>query len=450
VTRLLLVLALGCGASSSNTPPPAQVPGPDAGEISEPELVTSEAHVDLVLRTDALQTTIDREFPNPIHRERSSRLQAEAVRGVLRLEPGNGGLLWTVPVEFWARASIGPLRFSCGVGAPRPQVDVTLRTELRIDETWNLSTATTAGRRRWSRRCTVSFMNIDVTSMIDPHIAEAQARAAREIDAQAANFDLRQLLTQAWAMSAVPLDLHTSGDPLRFGMVPMGLRVGALSGDVTELRLRLAVVGRFWIAPRIRFALAGALPPPLESPAPAFVANLELPLELDGLQSELRAAMQGVTVGEDITVTDVELRIVTEGIAVSVQLTGASTPNVWALGTLVHEGGVLRIAALHWSSVTTAAIHDELLEAALSQLLFAALSRWQHPVKDALRETRDGALAGMQTLALGFDGVSVHAELEVPSSGGVVFGDAQELMLRVPMPGQLTITVDAASVAGPP
>jgi hypothetical protein len=404
--------------------------------------------VDLVLRTDALQTTVDREFPNPIHREQSSRLQAEAVRGALRLEPRNGGLLWTVPVEFWARASIGPLRFSCGVGAPRPQVDVTLRTELRIDNAWNLSTTTTAGRRRWSRRCTVSFMNIDVTSMIDPHIAEAQARAAREIDSQAELFDLRPLLMQAWAMAAIALDLHTSGDALRFGMVPVGLRVGALSGDVTELRLRLAVVGRFWIAPRVRFALAGALPPPLESPAPAFVANLELPLELAGLQSELQAAVQGVNVGEDIRVTDVELRIVTEGIAVSVELTGASTPNVWALGTLVHDGGVLSIAALHWSDATAAAIHDEMLRAALSQPLFAALSRWQHPVEDALREIRDRALAGMQTLALGFDGVSLRAELEVPSSGGVVFGGAQELVLRVPMPGQLTVTVDASSVAG--
>lgn len=429
-----------------------QVPGPAAGAISEPQSVASEAYVDLVVRTGALQETLDREFPNPIHRQRSSRLQAEAVRGPLGLAPGDGGLLWTVPVEFWARASVGPLRFSCGIGAPRPRVNVTLRTELRIDDAWNLGTVTTAGRRQWSRRCTVSFLNIDVTSMIDPYIAEAQARAAREIDAQAANFDLPGLLTQAWALSAVPLDLDTSVDPaVRFGMHPVGLRVDALSGDETELRLRMAVVGRFWIGSRIPFVLAGALPPPLDSPAPPFIANLELPLNRPGLQSELQAAMQGVTLeGEDsISVTGVELQVVTGGIAVSLQLAGAPTANVWALGSLLHEGGVLRIDELRWSDDTATVLRGASLEATFTRSLFAALRRWEHPVTGALRETRSRALAGMHSLAGGIDGVSVQATLsEVPDSGGVVFGDARELVLRVPTPGQLVITVDAATIAG--
>lgn len=450
MNRLLFLFALGCGASSSSAPPP-QVPGPVAGAIAEPELAVSEAYVDLVLRTEALQETLDQEFPNPIHRERSSRLQAEAVRGPLRLEPSDGGLLWTVPVEFWARASVGPLRFSCGVGAPRPQVDVTLRTELRIDDAWTLGTVTTAGRRRWSRRCTVSFLSIDVTSMIDPYVAQAQARAAREIDAQAANFDLRRVLTQAWALSAIPLDLDTQSDPaLRFGMKPVGLRVDTLSGDATQLRLRLAVVGGFWIGPRIPFVLAGALPPPLEGPAPSFTANLELPLELPALQNELLLAMQGVAFeGEDVvTVTGVELRVVPDGVAVSVQLSGASTANVWAMGSLVHLGGALKFDALHWSDATAAAIRDELLEPPVVRTLFAALSRWQHPLDAPLAELRDRAIAGMHALALTFDGVSVDAALELPASGGVVFGDESALVLRVPTPGQLTITLDAASVAG--
>lgn len=288
--------------------------------------------------------------------------------------------------------------------------------------------------------------------MIDPYIAEAQARAAREIDAQSASFDLPGLLTQAWALSAIPLDLDAQVDPaLRFGMLPVGLRVGTLSGDDTQLRLRMAVVGRFWIGSRIPFVLAGALPPPIESPAPPFIANLELPLDLPTLQSELHAAMQEVSVGEDrIMITGVELRIVTGGVAVSLQLAGASTANVWALGTLVHEGGALRITGLRWSDETAAAVHDEAFKAMLAQALFAVLSRWQHRVDGALEEIRERSLAGMQTLAGGFDGVTIQAALgDVPASGGIVFGDARELVLRVPTPGQLTITVDAATVAVP-
>lgn len=451
MSRLLLLFALGCGA----TLPPVEVPGPAAGAIAPPELVASEAHVDLVLRTEAIQATLDREFPNPIHRERSSRLQAEASRGALRLEPADGGLLWTVPVEFSARASVGPLRFSCGVGALKPQVDVTLRTELRIDDAWNLTTVTTPGRRRWSRRCRVSFLSIDVTSMIDPYVAEAQRRAAQEIDAQAANFDLRAVLTQAWALSAIPIgldiaDLDAAAPPLRFGIQPAGLRVDALSGDATLLRLRLAVAGRFWMGSRIPFAIPAALPPPLESPAPPFVANLELPLERSELQNGLQAAMHGVNLGGDepATVSGVALRVVTDGVAVSIQLSGASAANVWALGTLVHDGGALRIDALRWSDATAAAIRDESVEAPSATELFAALRRWRHPVQGAVAELCERAVAGFGTLAEGLEGVRIEAVFEPPASGGVVFGDENGLFLRVLTPGRLTVTVDAASVAG--
>lgn len=435
--------------------PPVEVPGPAAGAIATPELLVSEAYVDLVLRTEAIQDTLDREFPNPIHRERSSRLQAEALRGSLGIEPSEGGLLWTVPVEFWARASVGPLHFSCGVGARRPQVDVTLRTELRIDDEWNLNTVTTPGRRRWSRRCRVSFLSIDVTSMVDPYVAEAQRRAAQEIDAQTADFDLRAVLTQAWALSAIPIDLDTTDldaaePPLRFGIQPVGLRVDALSGDSSLLRLRLAVAGRFWMGSRMPFAIAGALPPPLESPAPPFVANLELPLDLSDLQNDLQATMQGVSLDGDApaTVSGVELRVVTGGVAASVRLSGASAANVWVLGTLVHEEGALGIDALRWSDATAAAIRDESVEALNATELFAALRRWRYPVDGAVDEILARATAGFGGLAETLEGVSVDAFFEPPDSGGVVFGDERGLFLRVPTPGRLTVTVDAASVAG--
>ncbi len=369
------------------------------------------------------------------------------MRGPLRLEPGGGGLLWTVPVEFWARASWGPLRFSCGLDGARPHVDVKLRTELRIDDEWNLGTTTTAGSRQWSRRCTVSFLNIDVTSMIDPHVADAQAQAAREIDAQAARFDLRGLLAQAWPMLTVPVDLSSEGEPqerLRFAMRPVGLRVDGLSGDASELRLRVAVVGRFMITSRFRAAPAGALPPPLEAPAPAFVANLEAPLDLGALQSELQGAIQGALGG--ITARAVELRVVEAGVAVGVAWDGAPTPNGWVLGTLVHERGSVRLADLRWSEPTRAALGEH--AATIRQVLFAALSEWEHPVQDTLGALRDRAVEGIHAIA--FDGVRVRASLDLPPSGGVLFGDARTLLLRVPTPGQLTVAIDATTLAGLP
>ena len=69
--------------------------------------------------------------------------------------------------------------------------------------------------------------------------------------------------------------------------------------------------------------------------------------------------------------------------------------------------------------------------------------------RHALLATAASCVLVSCSLALEFDGVGVEAALEVPASGGEVFGADEVLVLRVPTPGQLTITVDAASVAGP-
>ena len=158
------------------------------------------------------------------------------------------------------------MRFSCGIDEARPHVDVTLRTELLIDDEWNLATETTPGPRQWSRRCRVSFLNIDVTSMIDPHIARAQERAARQIDEETARVDLRSALEQVWPLLFFPLELESGAaaeDRLRLLLRPEGLRVAELTGDQRALRLDVGVRGRFLVTSRFPTSPPAPLPPAL-------------------------------------------------------------------------------------------------------------------------------------------------------------------------------------------
>ncbi len=450
MTRLLCLAFALAGCATAGPRPPLQVPEPVAGALAEPQATASEATVAIVIRGDALQETVDRELPNPIHRESGGRLEAEAIRGDLRLEPGHGALVWTLPVELWARASLGPMRFSCGIDEARPHVDVTLRTELLIDDEWNLATETTPGPRQWSRRCRVSFLNIDVTSMIDPHIARAQERAARQIDEETARVDLRSALEQVWPLLFFPLELESGAaaeDRLRLLLRPEGLRVAELTGDQRALRLDVGVRGRFLVTSRFPTSPPAPLPPPGEVPAGPFLLHVEVVQPLAPMVDTLRSQLVGRTVTVDegvVRVESVDLRVTPVGLAVGMSLAGALRGTLWALATPAHREGTLVLEGAAWTPETITAIEDEEIIHALDGLLGVVdASRW--PIDaSGIRERTLAALRGFQTPA----GVGVEATLDPDTGTGEVFGSGDELVVRLPIGGSLVVSIDAATVAG--
>jgi hypothetical protein len=452
-TPLLLLLALtfGCGAAVPR--PPIQAPAPAAGALAEPAPRTSEAKVSIVLRQDALRETLDRELPNPIHREERPRLEAEAHRGDLRLEPGQGALRWTLPVELWAKARLGPLRFSCGVGEPRPHVDVTLRTEMVIGDDWSLTTETTPGPRQWSRRCRVSFLNIDVTSILDPHIERAQRQAATRIDRETARFDLPSVVEQIWPLLAFPAELESEGEAderLRLLLRPEGLRVSELTGDSDALELKVRVLGRFLITPRFVSSPPPPVPPPSDNRGGPFLVALELTRPLSALEASLRAGLEGTEVRVDdrpARVAGVQARFTEQGLAIGLALEGSLVGTVWALGSPVYREGAIQVVAPHWTAATRRAIGDADLAEGLEAVLLGRLSDWRWPMGDALGEIRERAVRGMTGFALP-EGVTIEAELTPTEGDGAVFGEGDTLVLQVPTPGSLEVTIDAVTVAG--
>ncbi len=449
------MVGFGCAATvpPPPPPPPLDVPAPEAGALPEPESAASEAIIELVLPQEALQAAADRELPNPIHRENGRRLQAEAERGELRLEPVEDGLLWTVPVELWARAGLGPLRVTCGVDEPRPHVDVTLRTELHIDEEWGLTTRTTAGEREWSRPCRVSFLHIDVTSRIDPHVERAQTQAAEKIDEAASQIDLRTMLDRIWPLLSYPLELEQEGEAdqrLRLLVQPEGLRVVELVGDDAALRLRAALRGHFLITPRFVSAPPQPLPAPGVEPGPRFVANLEVKQPLDDLVAALRPALVGTSAtvdDESVTIDHVEARLTEAGVALGLRLRGAVRGMVWAVAQPIHEVGAIRLTHPRWTDATLRTLDDEHLAQRLARALFRPLEEWEWWIDEATAELRERATAAVAAFEVP-DGVTVELDLAPVDSDGVVFGSGRSLVIRVPTPGTLRVTVDASNVAG--
>ncbi len=446
----LCATAWGCGGAVPR--PPLRIPAPEVGAIPEPAPQTSEAEVSIVLRSDALQAALDRELPNPIHREERPRLEAEAHRGDLRLEPGDGALLWTLPVELWAKAHLGPLRFSCGVNEARPHVDVTLRTELVIGDDWALTTNTTPGPRQWSRRCRVSFLNIDVSGILDPHIERAQRQAAERIDEETARFDLPTVVERVWPLLAFPVELEQNGQAnqrLRLLLRPEGLRISELTGDAAALELKVAVLGHFLVTPRIVPSPPPALPPPSDHRAGPFLAAVEATQPMTVVTASLSDHLLGTEVVVDerpARVTGVQTTITEEGVAVGLELEGSLIGTLWALATPVYRDGALQLTLARWTDATERAIGDADLAGGLAAVFLGRVSEWQLPMEAALTDARERAVRGMASFQLP-EGVSITVELRPTEADGAVFGEGNQLVVQVPTPGELKVTIDAATVA---
>ena len=286
--------------------------------------------------------------------------------------------------------------------------------------------------------------------MVDPHIAEAQQRAARQIDEETAKIDLRSALDQVWPLLFFPLELEQGAaaeERLRLLLRPEGLRVAELTGDASALRLDVAVRGRFLVTSRFASSPPTALPPPGEVPAGPFLLHLEKVQPLEPLIASLREAWVGRSVATDVgtvRVTRVEGRVTAAGVAVGLAVEGGLQGTLWAVALPVHEGGALQLQGARWTDATALALADEDLATVLGTELLAVLDQARWPIDDeGLRARTLRALRSFETPS----GVTVAATLEASTAPGQVFGEGDTLVVRIPTPGSLVVSIDAATVA---
>lgn len=156
-------------------------------------------------------------------------------------------------VRLWYDPPVLPeMSGSCGTDEdrPRPRLAVTLQAPVAIDEAWRLRTrARVAGIGPVSGadrdRCTVTFLDFDVTGRIVDAARKFLEEHVDEIDTLAAQADLRSSFGGWWRTLEEPIRLT---DSLWLAMQPEAVRRGPTRGEGDSVAVDLALRARPTVA----------------------------------------------------------------------------------------------------------------------------------------------------------------------------------------------------------
>jgi hypothetical protein len=136
---------------------------------------------------------------------------------------------------------------SCGFDEPMRDATIALDAQLEWDENWRLRTRTRPRPIAFGRRCTVTFMNLDITDWkLAPIVNEQLQQAAKTIDANTPKLtSIRPGAAQIWSSLQTPAEIAPRTwlvmEPLDIALAPIsggGLRVSS----ALSLRTRTRVV----------------------------------------------------------------------------------------------------------------------------------------------------------------------------------------------------------------
>jgi hypothetical protein len=137
---------------------------------------------------------------------------------------------------------------SCGLddGTEQPRLGVTLEAPVSVDPSWRLRTRTqVAGIRPASTmprdRCTVTFLDLDVTDDIVGAARSFLDRHIRDIDSIAAAVDIRSTFAGWWQTLQQPVQLT---DSLWLAMRPEAVQRGNVRGTGDSLEIALSLRAR--------------------------------------------------------------------------------------------------------------------------------------------------------------------------------------------------------------
>jgi hypothetical protein len=151
---------------------------------------------------------------------------------------------------------------SCGAGASTPpRLRVVVEAPISVEDDWNLATRSrVAVVERASEderdRCTMTFLDFDVTDRVVRGAREFLERHTADIDAAARSVDLRSMVEGWWMSLQEPIQLT---DSLWLVFRPQTIRRGATVGTGDSLEIALAMRARpgILMGPRPTLAYAG-------------------------------------------------------------------------------------------------------------------------------------------------------------------------------------------------
>jgi len=258
-------------------------------------------------------------------------------------------------VRLWYDPPVLPeMSGSCGTDEdnPRPRLAVTLQAPVAIDEHWRLRTrarvadigpATATGRDR----CTITFLDFDVTGRIVDAARKFLEGHVDEIDTLAAQADLRSSFDGWWQTLQEPIRLT---DSLWLAMQPEAVRRGPTHGEGDSVAVDLALSARPAISYGPRPSVIRRELPPLDTGSVSDGLDLlvEARAEYGAASDLLTEQIGGKEIEHDGRRARIDaVRVFGIGggrLAVELRVSGDVTGRLYLVGTPVIDPGTGRIS----------------------------------------------------------------------------------------------------------
>ena len=168
---------------------------------------------------------------------------------------------------------------SCGFDEPMREAFIALDAHFDWDENWRLRTRTKARPIEFGRRCTVTFVNVDITDWkLAPVMNEQLRQAAKTIDANTPKLtSIRPVAQQIWSSLQTPSEIAPR---TWLVMEPLDIALAPITGSGLQVTSALSLRTRTRIVVGDRPPIAAKPLPPLRA-ARDVASGVRVPFDIE-------------------------------------------------------------------------------------------------------------------------------------------------------------------------
>lgn len=254
----------------------------------------------------------------------------------------------TYEAKGWFDPPIGPtISGGCDGREQKPRISLAVRSTFSIDSMWRLR-----ARSRLTRavplselerdRCTVTFLNIDMTDNVVGGATRGLQRKLNQIDRRIASIDVHDHVQGWWKAMARPISLGS--DSLWLTLNPFAVALDTVQSDSTRIIATVSLSYRPLITTGPRPFDADAPLPPLRR---GTATGSALHAVLVGLARypDLSAELTRRLAGKKLRIADrrIAIKALTlrgiggSRVALALDFTGAAEGRIWLTGTPVYD-----------------------------------------------------------------------------------------------------------------
>lgn len=100
---------------------------------------------------------------------------------------------------------------SCGIGEPLRNASISFSSKMSILTNYSLKSETTLSALKLIDPCQITFVNYDITSILDKEIKKEMKSIEKEIDHEISKIDIKSICTSAWKEMNKPININNYG-----------------------------------------------------------------------------------------------------------------------------------------------------------------------------------------------------------------------------------------------